>query len=97
MRLSLKTKTVTKVRFRSFDGQAHMITPLDLAAEGSSYEVCSLPDSCVCRQLEELGLCPGAKLRVLQNGSPCLLQVGSSKLSLRGEFCQQILVQPLAE
>lgn len=75
-----------------------MITPLDLAAEGSSYEICSLPESCcVCRRLEEMGLCQGTKLRVLQTGSPCLLQIGSCKLSLRGDFCQQILVQPLAE
>jgi Fe2+ transport system protein FeoA len=48
----------------------------------------------VCR-LAELGLCVGCRLEVLRGGSPCLVQVGDSRLSLRGDFATQILVRLL--
>ena len=44
-------------------------------------------------RLAEMGLRIGSRLRVLQAGSPCLLQVGEARLSLRGEL--QILVRPV--
>jgi ferrous iron transport protein A len=47
-------------------------------------------------RLAELGVRIGCRLLVLQAGSPCLLQVGESRLSLRGELALQILVRPVA-
>lgn len=47
-------------------------------------------------RLAELGVRIGCRLRVLQPGSPCLLQVGESRLSLRGDVAMQILVRPVA-
>jgi Fe2+ transport system protein FeoA len=47
-------------------------------------------------RLAEMGVRIGSRLRVLQAGSPCLLQVGESRLSLRGECGMQILVRPVA-
>jgi ferrous iron transport protein A len=47
-------------------------------------------------RLAEMGVRIGCRLCVLQAGSPCLLQVGESRLSLRGELCLQILVRPVA-
>lgn len=47
-------------------------------------------------RLAELGVRIGGRLRVLQAGSPCLLQVGESRLSLRGDLATQILVRPVA-
>jgi ferrous iron transport protein A len=47
-------------------------------------------------RLAELGLCIGCRLRMLQPGSPCLLQVGECRLCLRGEFASQILVRPVS-
>jgi Fe2+ transport system protein FeoA len=44
-------------------------------------------------RLAEMGLRIGSRLCVLQAGSPCLLQVGEARLSLRGEL--QILVRPV--
>ncbi len=35
-------------------------------------------------RLAELGVRIGCRLRVVQPGSPCLLQIGDSRLSLRG-------------
>ncbi len=47
-------------------------------------------------RLAELGLRTGSRLRLLQAGWPCLLQIGGSRLSLRGEQGAQILVRPVA-
>jgi ferrous iron transport protein A len=47
-------------------------------------------------RLAELGLRIGCRLRMLQPGSPCLLQVGECRLCLRGEMAAQIMVRPLA-
>jgi Fe2+ transport system protein FeoA len=48
----------------------------------------------VCR-MAEMGVRAGCRLRVLQPGSPCLLDVGGCRLCLRGECLMQILVRPL--
>ena len=44
-------------------------------------------------RLQELGLTPGARVRVLASGSPCILQVGETRLCLRGDEAEAILVQ----
>jgi ferrous iron transport protein A len=44
-------------------------------------------------RMAELGVRAGARLRVLQRGSPCLLQVGNSRLSVRHDLGTRILVQ----
>lgn len=46
-------------------------------------------------RLAEMGVRIGCRLRVLQPGSPCLLQVGDSRLSLRPDWGMQILVRPV--
>ena len=46
-------------------------------------------------RLAELGVRIGCRLHVLQAGSPCLLQVGESRLSVRGDLAMQILVRPV--
>lgn len=47
-------------------------------------------------RLAEMGVRIGSRLCVLQGGSPCLLQIGDSRLSLRGDMATQILVRPIA-
>jgi Fe2+ transport system protein FeoA len=45
-------------------------------------------------RLQELGLLPGARVRVLTSGSPCILLVGGqTRLCLRGDEADSILVQ----
>ncbi len=46
-------------------------------------------------RMAELGIRTGCRLRVLRPGSPCLLQVGGSRLSLRGGGHSWILIRPL--
>jgi ferrous iron transport protein A len=47
-------------------------------------------------RLAELGVRVGGQLQMLRTGSPCLVQVGGCRLSLRGDWTAQILVNPLA-
>jgi Fe2+ transport system protein FeoA len=46
-------------------------------------------------RLAELGLRTGCRLLLLQPGWPCLLQIGGSRLSLRGDEGTRILVRPV--
>jgi Fe2+ transport system protein FeoA len=46
-------------------------------------------------RMAELGVRVGTRIRVLQPGSPCILEIGQSRLSLRGEESFQVLVRPL--
>lgn len=46
-------------------------------------------------RLAELGLRTGSRFLLLQSGWPCLLQIGGSRLSLRGEEGIRILVRPV--
>jgi len=73
------------------------LLPLELLNAGESADIAEVygEPSWVSR-LAELGLRAGCRLRVLQPGSPCLLEVGECRLSLRGECCMQILVRPVA-
>jgi Fe2+ transport system protein FeoA len=48
-------------------------------------------------RMAEMGLRPGALLRMLQPGCPCLFQVGECRLSLRGDESVQVLVRPIRE
>ena len=74
------------------------LLPLDLLSRGQWADVIDVAGEpgCVCR-LAELGLRCGSRLCVLQPGSPCLVQVGGSRLSLRGDDALCILVRPVCE
>ena len=48
-------------------------------------------------RLAELGMKHGSRIRVLQGGSPCLLQVNGSRLSIRASGARQILVRLVKE
>jgi ferrous iron transport protein A len=74
----------------------HELLPLELLASGqwADVEDVSGEPGWVGR-LAELGVRTGSRLKVLQAGSPCLLQVGEARLSLRSDLASQILVRPL--
>lgn len=48
-------------------------------------------------RLAELGVRAGCRLQVLQPGAPCVLQVGASRLSIRGDQAMQIFVRPVGD
>lgn len=70
--------------------------PLDCLRPGEWAEVrdVSGEPSWVAR-LAELGLRVGARLRMVRDGSPCLVQIGGGRLSLRGDASLTILVRPV--
>jgi ferrous iron transport protein A len=73
------------------------LLPLDLLNPGEWADVAEVTGepSWVCR-MAELGVRIGCRLCMLRTGSPCLLQVGGSRLCLRGHCGLQILVRPVA-
>jgi Fe2+ transport system protein FeoA len=73
------------------------LLPLDLLNSGDWADVAEVTGepSWVCR-MAELGLRAGCRLCMLRRGCPCLLQVGGSRLSLRGDCALSILVRPVA-
>ena len=74
----------------------HHLLPLELLRHGEWADVAELHgEPGWVGRLAELGVRPGSRLRVLQPGSPCLLEVGESRLSLRADWAMQILVRPL--
>ncbi len=76
--------------------ETNLLLPLEMLEAGEWAEVQEVVGgpAWVCR-MAELGVRIGCRLCVLRQGSPCLLEVGGSRLSLRGESGVQILVRPL--
>lgn len=73
------------------------LLPLELLRPGEWADVAEVNGEATwVSRLAELGLRAGSRLRLLQAGWPCLLQIGGSRLSLRGEQGTQILVRPVA-
>lgn len=74
-----------------------MLLPLELLNAGEWGEIAEVSgEPGWIGRMAELGIRAGNRVRVLQSGSPCLLQIDGSRLSLRGEQAMQILVRPLA-
>jgi Fe2+ transport system protein FeoA len=92
-----KNEIQSQVISKEIETVSQEILPLDLLGSGEwadVEEVCGEPK--LVGRMAELGLRAGSRLRVLQAGRPCLLQVGESRLSLRGDAGFQVLVRPVA-
>lgn len=73
------------------------LLPLDAIRPGEWADVADVSgEPTWIGRMAELGLRVGCRLRVLQPGSPCLVQLDGSRLSLRGDAAVQILVRPVA-
>lgn len=46
-------------------------------------------------RMAELGVRTGSRVQVLRPGTPCLLRVGGSRLSLRSDLGSQVMVRPV--
>jgi ferrous iron transport protein A len=72
------------------------LLPLEFLPPGETADVAEVSgDPGWVKRMAELGLSIGSRLRVVRSGSPCLLQVGNTRLSLRGDWAMQILVRPI--
>jgi Fe2+ transport system protein FeoA len=73
------------------------VLPLELLRPGEWADVAEVTgEPGWVGRLAELGVRAGSRLRMLRAGWPCLLQIGGSRLSLRGDADAQILVRPVA-
>ena len=74
-----------------------MLLPLELLHTGEWGEIAEVTgEPGWIGRMAELGIRAGSRIRVLQAGSPCLLQIDGCRLSLRGDHATQILVRPVA-
>lgn len=63
-------------------------------AAGTDLTVCHVSgDGPVANRLREIGMIPGARLRVIRQGSPMIVQIGHSKFCLRGQEAALVKVQ----
>lgn len=71
------------------------LLPLECLRPGECADVCDVSGEpgWVCR-LAELGIRVGSRVQMLRDGSPCLIQLGGCRLSLRGEQAMRVLVRP---
>jgi ferrous iron transport protein A len=77
--------------------QTDVLLPLDCLPSGEWAEVAEvMGEPRWVGRLAELGLRTGSLVKVLQPGSPCLLEVGGCRLSLRIDGTFQILVRLVA-
>jgi ferrous iron transport protein A len=74
-----------------------MLVPVEYLNAGDWAEVVEISGEPHCvNRLAEMGLHAGTRVRVLQPGAPCLLQVGGARLSLRPDCHLQLLVRSVA-
>jgi Fe2+ transport system protein FeoA len=70
------------------------VVPLELLASGETGRVCQLDGQHEhVLRLEEMGLRTGAEVRMLRTGPPCLLAIGSQRITFRGEEAVTVLVE----
>jgi ferrous iron transport protein A len=73
------------------------LVPVELLYQGQWADVAEVTGEPVwVGRLAELGVRIGCRVQVVQSGSPCLLQVGGSRLSFRSDLAMQVLVRPIA-
>jgi ferrous iron transport protein A len=76
---------------------ADTLLPLDCLHSGEHAEVAEVTgEPRWVGRMAELGLRVGVVVKILQPGSPCLLEIGGCRLSLRLDNDLQILVRPAA-
>jgi Fe2+ transport system protein FeoA len=75
----------------------HTVMPLEMLRRGEVAEVAEVHgEPAWVGRMAELGIRTGSRVRVLQPGAPCVLMVGESRLTLRGDDAFHILVHPIA-
>ena len=90
MRLNLKI-----IPARVFDMPSEIL-PLEFLNTGDWADITEVTgEPGWVSRLAELGVRIGSRLRVLQAGSPCMLQIGDTRLSFRSDWALQILVRPV--
>jgi ferrous iron transport protein A len=73
------------------------LMPVELLNAGAWAEIVDVTGEPHCvNRLAEMGVHAGCCVRVLQPGTPCLLEVAGARLILRSDCRLQLLVRPVA-
>lgn len=73
----------------------HQMLPLGLLRRDERARVSQvLGESAQAQRLRELGLHPGAEVRMVQPGASCIIGIGERRLCLRAGECAQVMVCP---
>ena len=73
----------------------HNLVPLQFLAAGAGAHISHLagaPDA--IHRLSELGFREGARVQMIQPGSPCIVLIDGQKLCFRTDELMQVLVRP---
>jgi ferrous iron transport protein A len=69
--------------------------PLSLLSPGSTAYVSDCVGTCdAVHRLRELGLHGGAKIEMVQAGSPCIIRLAGNKLCFRSDELMSVFVRP---
>jgi Fe2+ transport system protein FeoA len=70
--------------------------PLDMIQPGVWADVVDVygDSTWVCR-MSDMGIRMGSRIRVVQPGRPCIVEIGSTRLSVRGNDAGQVFVKPI--
>jgi ferrous iron transport protein A len=72
------------------------LIPLELLEVGELAEVDEVNGDCAwVARMAELGIRQGTRLKLLRQGSPCIVEVGGARLSVRGEAGAHNYARPL--
>lgn len=75
-------------------GFLQQVVPLDLLDMGEQGRVVDVDgNNEMVGRLAELGISEGSDLRMLRPGQPCIVAVGSQRISFRGESAAVVLVE----
>jgi len=73
-----------------------MLLPLDMLRRGERAEISEVNgDAQTVRRMAEMGIRAGCRVEMVQDGSPCLLNVGGCRLCLRADSLAQVMVSPV--
>lgn len=73
---------------------AHIELPLSACRSGECGEIVQIDgDGATLRRLREMGIEPGAMVRIARAGSPVILHVHGARLCLRGELADAVFLR----
>ena len=69
------------------------IIPLQFVPAGHTAQVAEVCGNCpFAERLREMGICPGCQLKVVSQGTSCVVRTGGSKICFRDNEATQVLV-----
>ncbi len=73
--------------------ETRQLVPLNRLRRGETAEICEVFGvETDVQRLQELGIQPGYRVEIVQQGCPCIVRLRGAKFCLRGDDCHCVLV-----